>query len=395
MLDTSYFLILLGGLFFLSMLVSHLANKLGIPRVTLLILAGIIIGPSGFNWVNGLEQTWFPTISSITLLIIGYLLGSKMSKAFIAAHGLSVSITAISITLVTFLCVFCGLALLGFPIALSALLAAISVATDPTATLDVVDNYSSEKNNSLKSLIRGVVALDDILGLLLFSIVVAILAVFSEQANSSSHALLNSLGHFGYETFGSILLGIVVGFGLTYLLNHKPHKRPVIVESFGLILLCGGIASYLNMSYLLAAMAMGAIVINFAHKVRPHLHEVEMVEQPFLILFFVLAGASLNISQVSQAGWLLAGYVLFRLLGRMLSGIILPSKYIANSNRYTLGLAFTSQAGVAMGMALVAGNQFPAYQNDILTVAISATVLFELIGPLLTSMCLKINKTSS
>ena len=386
--DTAFFLILLGGLFLLSMVVSHIANKFGIPRVTLLIIAGIVIGPSGLNWVNGLEQTWFPTISSITLLIIGYLLGTKMSKLFIYKHGKSVSIVAISMTLLTFIVVFSGLVLINVPFTLSALLAAISVATDPTATLDVVENNTNTKNSGFKDLIRGVVALDDILGLLLFSIVIAVLASVNSNG-SEPQPWYNALIHFGYETFGSIILGAILGAGLTYLLNHKPHKRPVFIESFGLILLCGGIASFLNMSYLLAAMAMGVIVINFAHKTRPHLHEVEMVEQPFLILFFVLAGASLKLDDINQAGWLLFGYILFRLLGRLLSGGILPKNYRAGSNRYLLGLAFTSQAGVAMGMALVAGTQFPEYQNDILTVAISATVFFELIGPILTSVSLR------
>lgn len=391
--ETAFFLILLGGLFLLSMLVSHVAQKLAIPRVTLLILAGIAIGPIGLNWVNGLEKTWFPTISSITLLIIGYLLGSKMTKEYILKHGKSVSIVAMVMTLVTFIVVLLGLVLLKFPVPLAAILAAIAVATDPTATIDVVENDNAPSNVEFKNLIRGVVALDDVLGLILFSLVIAILTSFSPSTQPDS-SLISTLGHLSYDTFGSILLGSVLGAGLTYLLNHKPHRRPVIVESFGLILLCGGIAIYLQMSYLLAAMAMGFVVINFAHKVRPHLHEVEMVEQPFLIMFFVLAGASLQLDGITHASSLLLGYIGLRLLGRFVSGFVLKQKYRKVKKPALLGLAFTSQAGVAMGMALVAGAQFPHYQNDILTVAISATVLFELTGPVLTNWCLRVNQNS-
>lgn len=390
-MEPHLFLILLGGLFLLSMLVSHLAHRLNIPRVTLLIVSGIIIGPSGLNLVNGLEQLWFPTISNITLLVIGYLLGTKMTKIYVKKHGIAVLIVALVITAMTFLVVLLGLIALNTPPVLAAILAVIAVATDPTATLDVIEQNTLKNNSQFKALLRGVVALDDILGLLLFSIVIAILI----SLNAQNASILDIFKHFLNETLGAIILGAIVGASLTFLLNRKRHNRPVFVESFGLILLCGGIASYLSMSYLLASMAMGAVVINYAHKTRSHLHDIELVEQPFLILFFILAGASLDLSGVSEVIYLLSAYCLFRLLGRFISGYCIPKQYIGIVKRQHLGLAFTSQAGVAMGMALVAGNQFPLYKNEILTVAIAATVLFELTGPLLTNWSLNKNNTEA
>lgn len=89
---------------------------------------------------------------------------------------------------------------------------------------------------------------------------------------------------------------------------------------------------------------------------------------------------------------ILIGYCLLRLFGRFISGFCIPQKYTAAIAPTKLGLAFTSQAGVAMGMALVAANQFPQYRNEILTISISATVIFEILGPILTNVSLSYPK---
>lgn len=380
--STSQFLTLLGGLFLLSMLVSSLAHKLKVPRVTLLIMSGFAIGPIGLNLINGLEKDWFEIIANITLLIIGYLLGTKLTLKYIQQYGYSVSVTTFALTIATFFVVLFGLMFIGLSWQLSAVLACLAVATDPTATIDVIDQDNPKRNQPLKQLIRGVVALDDVVALLIFTVVTTIIITVNETNNAG---FLDGVVHFGYETLGALALGSVLGAVMTFVFNKKRSGHPVIVESFGLILLCGGIASYLNMSYLLAAMAMGIVVINYANSAQEHLHEIELIEQPFLVLFFVLAGASLKLESATEVASIIVAYIVLRTIGRAITGYLLPKRFRCGGHPAKLGLAFTSQAGVAMGMALVAATILPAEKDTIITVAITATVFFELFGPLLTA----------
>lgn len=387
MFDTWYLLSFVGGLFLMSMLVGHIADRLAVPRVTMLILSGIAIGPWGADLVNGLEQSWFPIITEVTLLLIGYLLGSKITRRFVISSGKAITLVTISLTIFTFLAVFVGLLLFDIAVELAAVFAAIAVATDPTATLDVLEQNKKQVTNQQQNLVRGVVALDDVVALLVFSIVLAAVSFISPQQSNSLTALATG---FLTEVGGSVLLGLLLGLLLSYLLNNKRHPYPVFIESIGVILLCGGLASYFHMSSLLAAMTMGIVVINLTNKKRMHLHDIEMAEQPLLILFFILAGASLNFATIITTGWLIAAYVVFRLGGRFIAGYIISNSYLSGFSKPRLGLTFTSQAGVAMGMALVAANQLPNYSATILSTTIAATVIFELAGPLLTKWSLNI-----
>jgi Kef-type K+ transport system membrane component KefB len=137
-------------------------------------------------------------------------------------------------------------------------------------------------------------------------------------------------------------------------------------------------------------MVAGVIVVNTAKHHRWAFHEIEHIEWPFMILFFILAGASLRLEHLGQVGAVGAGFLILRLFGRVGGGWIGGRMSGASPlhNRW-MGLALTPQAGVAVGMALVAGNQFPALRETILTVTIGTTVIAEIAGPILTQTALR------
>jgi Kef-type K+ transport system membrane component KefB len=141
----------------------------------------------------------------------------------------------------------------------------------------------------------------------------------------------------------------------------------------------------LNVSFLLASMVLGCVVANLArHHIRPF-HAIEGIEWPFMILFFVLAGASLQFETLFQTGFIGSAYIIFRIIGRLLGGwtggAITHAKPLM---RRWMGIALMPQAGVALGMALVTIEHRPDLGEIILPVVIASTVLFELIGPVLT-----------
>lgn len=379
--EASRILILLGSIFMVSLIVSPLSRRLNIPRVTLLIVSGIALGPYGADFINGIERSWFPIIADITLLIIGYLLGARLTRSYLERYATGVLISSLIITLTTTGIVTLGLLLLGFSLEVSLVLGALAAATDPAATLDVLKQHN--QGSHFGSVLEGIVAMDDILGLLVFSFLLAAIGIINGHGNNETHLL-----HFVWDIGGATLLGIGMGGLTAYLLDKKPEEHPVIVESLGFIFLCGGIAMLMEVSFLLAAMVMGIVVVNRANKTCDHLHEIEFIEQPFLVLFFIMAGATLQLENASMIGYVGIAFIVLRILGRYLGGLSVPSRFIYNNEKRWIGLALLPQAGVAMGMALVASSAYPAIADIVLPVTITATVIFELTGPILTHLAL-------
>lgn len=377
----SQLLTLFGGLFLISLIVTPIAKTLHIPRVTLLILSGIALGPHGFGLLNGVGKTWFPFIADITLLIIGYLLGARLTKSYINQYIGGVLSASLVITLVTMAVVSGGLLVAGFSIEIAVLLGAIAAATDPAATLDVI--HQRRIKNYFTNLLEGVVAIDDILGLLIFSLALAALGLINHNGDPLT-PLLTML----WDIFGALALGAVIGALLAYLLNKREPNQSVIVESLGFIFLCGGLAIKMEVSFLLAAMTMGLVVVNRADATADHLHEIEDIEKPFLVLFFVMAGATLDLEAGAAIG--IAGilFILLRTLGRYLGGCLCPPTPELRGQRRWLGISLLPQAGVAMGMALVGANAYPQHADLLLSVAIAATVVFEITGPVLINLAL-------
>lgn len=377
----SQLLILFGGLFLISLVVTPVAKTFHIPRVTLLIISGIALGPHGLNLLSAMGETWFPFIADITLLIIGYLLGARLTKSYINQYIGGVLSASLVITLVTLLIVTLGLLLAGFPVEVALLLGAIAAATDPAATLDVI-NHRRVKNY-FSNLLEGVVAIDDILGLLIFSIALAGLGLLNNNGDSLA-PLLTML----WDIFGALVLGAGIGGMLAYLLNKRDPEESVVVESLGFIFLCGGLAITLEVSFLLAAMTMGLVVVNRADATAEHLHEIEDIEKPFLVLFFVMAGATLNLEAGAAIGIAGTLFIILRTFGRYLGGCLCPPTPELRGQRRWLGISLLPQAGVAMGMALVGAHAYPEHAEILLSVAIAATVVFEITGPIFINLAL-------
>jgi Kef-type K+ transport system membrane component KefB len=162
-----------------------------------------------------------------------------------------------------------------------------------------------------------------------------------------------------------------------------------MMEALGLVFLCGGLALWLDVSFLIAAIVMGAVVANFASHHEYAFHEIENIEWPFMTIFFVLAGASLDFSTVADIGIIGSVYIVSRIAGKLLGARIGAQACGADPvTRCWMGFALLPQAGVALGMALVAANNFPEYRQILLTIVISSTVFFEIVGPVFTRVAL-------
>ena len=380
-------LVSLGAIFLIALLFDAIGRKTPLPRVTLLMLFGFVAGPSVLDFLPDITQVWFPFVANMALVMVGFLLGGQLTLGELRERGGPVMRISLAVVLVTFAVVALGLFSIGVPVVAALLLAALSTATDPAATIDVVHENGSD--GPFARTLLDVVAVDDAWGLILFSMTLAVCNLV--LGNGVGPSLL----HGAWDVGGALLLGAALGAPMAYLTGRIERGEPTLYEALGLVLLCGGIAMLLNVSFLLAAMTMGAVVANLAqHHTRPF-HAIEGIEWPFMVLFFVLAGASLEMSMLAGAGIWLVAYVVLRIVGRLLGGWIGGSVPVADPPvRRWMGMALLPQAGVALGMALVAGQQFPEVGEAILPVVVAATVLFELIGPIATRLALRATSES-
>ncbi len=378
-MEQALLLITLGVLFLGSLLADKVGHLTRLPRVTMLLLLGLLVGPSGMDLLPGSVTDLFEPISVVALTMVAFLLGGELTRENMSRHGRAISSISLCIVIGTTVVVWGGLTVLGFSPELALLLGAIATATDPAAISDVI--RQSGIRNAFTETLSGIVAIDDVWGLLMFSLCLALV----DQSGGWAAPLLGA----GRDIGGGVLLGLCIGIPSAVLTGRLKQGEPLQTEAIGVVLLTAGLAIWFEVSFLVAGMTAGAMIANLAHHHEHAFHEIEYIEWPFMLLFFLLAGASLELDALWALGWISLAYIGLRIAARLVSGTIgarIGGVPRAQVNIY--GVALLPQAGVAVGMALVAAETFPGWAETIMTLTISATVFFEVIGPLATLLAL-------
>lgn len=376
-------LITLGALFVFGMGTDFLGRRTIFPRATLLILLGVALGPAVFDILPKEAEPALDAASYVALVMIGFLLGEEFTLRKLRRYGNLVIVTSLTLVLVSAVVLIAGLLLIGAPLEVALLLAAASTATDPVATVDVAHEVRAQ--GPFTRLMQGIVAVDDFWGVIYFSATLVVI-----------HALLGHIEgvHMGFHLLrdvgGAALLGACIGVPGAYLTGRIRAGEPTLLEALTMVFLCTGLALWFNVSFLIAAMVTGALVANLARHHSYPFHAIEGIEGPFIIVFFIVAGARLDSGVFAHIGILLAAYVVLRAVGRFVGGAL--GARLAKTDgpaRRWLGLALLPQAGVALGMAVYAEHQLPEIGRTVLPTVIVATVLFEIAGPILTRVALR------
>ena len=388
-LDQTTILLILGSLFLIGLAADLIGRHTMLPRVTLLLLGGLALGPAGGDVLpERFLELWFPALTNIALALIGFLLGQQLSVAMLKQRGQRVIVISLCKVFGAALTVFLVLAALGISPVVALLLAGIAPATAPAATYDVV--HESHATGEFPALLLSVVALDDVWGLLLFTIILALVGALPGMYGEAP-SVLAGIGGGAVEILGSVALGWGLGLPMAFLTGRLQYGEPMLVEAMAFVFVAAGLAAWFEFSPILTAMAMGSAVATLAtHHSRPF-HAIEGVEWPFMILFFVLAGASLEISAIGALGGAVGLYILCRCvgiyLGTRIGGHI--AKVDAATERW-LGIALFPQAGVAIGMALLVSQRYPELGDIILPIVLTSTIIFELVAPVTTRYALRV-----
>ncbi len=384
--ESAELLLAMGGILLAGLALDTLGRRTRLPRISLLLIFGIVIGDQMLGILPSSVIYQFPLVSDMALLVVGFLLGGQFQWKELISNSKGMFWVSAMAAVVTTVLVTLGLIFTGWPLPVIFLLGCIAAATAPAPIIDAV--LETKNQSPFAKLLLRVVAVDDVWAMLLFSVGIAFVGFLINGTELNGH-----LVGAAWEVFGAVLLGVLLGIPASYVTGRIKPGQPTLFEALGLVFLCGGLAILIDVSFLLAVMVLGAMIVNFAKHHDYPFHEIENVEWPFMMVFFILAGASLDLAALYGLGIAGVLYVIFRTMGKVvgacLGGIISGMR---PKTRWWLGWAMLPHAGVPIGMALIASNQFPEYRQYFLTVVIGATIFFELLGPFLTRVALAKNR---
>lgn len=375
-----------------GLIISRGARLVKLPNVTAFLIAGLIIGPCVSGMITKEQTESMNIISQAALGFIAYSIGAEFKLDHLKKIGKGPLIITIAQGVATAAIVDIGLIIItGGNVPFSILLGAIALATAPAATLMVVKQYKA--HGPVTEMLLPVVAMDDALGLMVFSISASIASGLLGGEVTVQSMLLSPL----IEIVGSLGLGAVLGLVLSLLCRYFHSRGNELGLSIAAVLAGVGLCDMLGLSSLLVCMMIGAIMVNLVdedHR-RTLIEQSERFTPPVFLLFFVLSGAELDITILPQVGLIGISYILLRSLGKWsgtLAGAVITHSD-SNIKKY-LGLTLLPQAGVAIGMANMVMTRFPAetYGDigiSINTIVLTGTLIFELVGPIITKIALK------
>jgi Kef-type K+ transport system membrane component KefB len=375
-------LILLTGFVF-----SKFFYKICVPTVTAYLVLGILLGPSFLNLISGSILSSSSLISTVVLGFIAFSLGQHFSRSIFRNIGKRVMSISIGEVLGAWILVTVAIWLIGrLPFYVALLFGAIAPATAPAAILMTARECKAK--GPFTNTLLSVVAVDDAWGIIVFAFSLAVARAIISIETTTGLAILSTLGAL-VEILGAFLLGGILGFFFIRLSKYINSQTELLIYILGFIFLNSGLAAFFGLSVLLSNMMLGATLVN-AHKTGYKFFEaLRTIDAPFYLLFFVLAGANLEIKLLGALGVIGLIYVFTRLPGEML-GAYLGAR-IAKADTITrryIGWGLAPQAGVALALALVAKTQIPQMGNFIFSTIIVTTIIYELIGPFFTRFAL-------
>ena len=380
-----------------GLILNRVMKLFNLPNVTGYLIAGVLVGPHCINLLNAENLADVNFISTIALGFIAFSIGGEFKiEAIKRLGGKVLAITfmqALAAVAFVMASMFVVRAIKPELISIPAILvlSAIATATAPAATLMVVRQYKAR--GPVTETLLPVVAFDDAIGLIVFAICFGIAKVLAGggEASAKTLALLPLL-----EIVLSLGIGCVLGLILAFVCKLFKSRANRLCAMIATVLVAVGLCQIeilgVHMSSLLICMMVGAAFTNARKDAVVILDGQERWTPPLFMLFFVISGATLDLTIIPHIGVIGIVYIVFRSLGKYLGAFAggLATKADRNVTKY-LGITLLPQAGVAIGMAQTVGAEpmLASVSQSIVTVVLCATLVYEIVGPLLTKICLK------
>ena len=376
-------LLILSVILFAGFIMTRLTNTLNLPKVSGYIMAGILIGPCGLNLIPVEIIGHMGFVSDLALAFIAFGVGKFFKKEVLLKTGSRIIIITLfeallAGVLVTLFCV--GVFKMEWNFAL--ILGAIATATAPASTMMTINQYKA-KGEFVNTLLQ-IVALDDVVCLLAFSIVAGIAGRTGNEELTMSTVLMPVV--YNILALG---LGFFCGYFLSRLLIPARSKDNRLILAIAMLLGISGICASLDISPLLSCMIFGASYINLTSDKKLY-RQINNFTPPVMSIFFIMSGMNLDLSALTTVGTVGLAYFIVRIIGKYLGTYI--SCLITGTSREIrnyMGLALIPQAGVAIGLAFLGQRLLPEEMGKLLlTIILSSSVLYEMVGPVCAKMSL-------
>lgn len=377
--QTTIILLSLAIILIAGFMVTRITKLLRLPNVSGFIIAGVLIGPSVLNMIPVYVIDGMEFLSDVALAFIAFGVGKFFKLEVLKKTGFKVILITLGESLVAgFFVTLAMHYIFAFDWSFSLLLGAIATATAPASTMMTINQYHA-RGNFVNTLLQ-VVALDDVVCLFAFSIVTTI------SESSTAFSPVNVLMPVIYN-IAALAVGFMCGFILSKLLNSHRSNDNRLILTVAILLGISGLCTIVDISPLLSCMIFSATYINLTED-KELFKQINNFTPPIMSLFFIVSGMNLDLSVLATVGITGIAYFIIRIIGKYAGTYFTCLACDTDKNiRNYLGFALIPQAGVAIGLAFLGQRLLPADTGNLLmTIILSSSVLYELIGP----VCAKI-----
>jgi len=392
-------LLLTGILILAGFYAGKLIQRIRLPSIIGFMLVGVILGPSLFNILDKNIQVQMDFITHIALGAVALSIGLELKLHTIWQRGPGLLIMILSQVFITFFILSGGIYFFTRDWVLALPLGAIATLTDPAGTMAVIQE--SKARGPVSKMLYAILGIDNGIGILIFGFALAIASslLAYQTENHAGNTLHMIIAVPVAEALISLLIGIAVGFIFCIMLRTGQERKGVLVQTIAFLLITIGVCNMLGLSYIFALLITGTVVVNTQPSKLLEQLRRELTEfMPLLyILFFALAGSKILIHVIPAIGGIGILYLLLRTAGKISGAWVgIKAGKIKDQLPASGGIALLSQAGVAIGLALIVQNEFAVYGEigadigaKILTIVTASSILFEMAGPLLAEKTLK------
>lgn len=383
----------------------NIAEKFKLPRVTGYIIIGMILGPNGLQIINKSFLYDIKIIKVLTLGFIGFNIGMELNKMTLKLKGARVLFITFFQAFFTFILVFTVVYLVASEnkIVYALILASIATVTTPAPIVACMRSYKTK--GKITELVCPIVAIDDIIGIILFSLVLPFsiyLAGHQGLALSVEDLLLGPILSVGFSLIG----GLALGFITLKILQHyqSADNISIVIVIFIAVLLAVGIGETFGTSDILLPLVMGMVITNSLHPIMVEKikSNTDAIVLPLLLVFFTISGADLSIRSLSLIGIIGSAYVITRIIGKLV-GTTLATKITKEDSLVQKYLGFTliPQGGVALDMAIIAEVRFIQIASDtgatefeiigttIFSIVLAAVIIYKIFGEIVVKWAFK------
>jgi len=389
----------LGFLMLTAYACARVFSLFRLPLISGYIFAGILFGPQALQFVTQTMVRDLRLIDELALNFIALSAGGMLRMSFLVRRGKAIFLNVALQTVAAFTAVFLFVLLAGSGfefmghlspleiLAFAILLGVTAVARSPSSAIAIISETRSE--GTFTETVLGVTVVVDVLIIILFTMALTIAEMLLLPGQAM---MLRAIGGVSLNVLAALLMGAIIGKAIAIYIDRAGYDLPLFLLLFAFsVTKCAFWLNHYTQEYvgfalelepLLICMSAGFTVQNFSRTGRDFMEGLDRFSLPIYILFFALAGASLDLQALGNTWPLAVGLTLMR-AGGIFGAAWLAARLCRDPHRHgtVAGMAYLTQAGVAIGLAQLAQRQFPEIGVYLLTIVLAVITINQIVGP--------------